>query len=131
MSDDGMRYSRPGGMSQHERAKTLARLGGGKQPNASGATQEAPPILASSEPSRDLSPTPKTPEEVAAEIEAVAAHNRANRDQAALANAEAAAMEAADAEVKATNTELAGAFDQPAVENTAEQQDLSDKALLG
>jgi hypothetical protein len=40
-----MIYSRPGGMSQDERAKTLRRMGGGTIPNASGATQAAPQPL--------------------------------------------------------------------------------------
>lgn len=65
-----MIHHRPGGMSPQERAKTLRRLGGGVTPNASGATQEAPAILASSEPSRELIPPIPTPEEIAAVAEA-------------------------------------------------------------
>lgn len=68
-------YSRPGGMSQLERAKTLRRLGGATVPNASGARAEAPAILASSEPSRELIPPVLTP----GEIEAVAEANRKAR----------------------------------------------------
>lgn len=65
-----MIHHRPGGMSQIDRAKTLRRLGGGTLPNASGARQEAPAILAGSEPSRELVKPVPTPEEIAAVAEA-------------------------------------------------------------
>lgn len=76
MSDDNddMVYSRPGGMTEHERAKIRRRLGGGTVPNASGARAEAPAILAGSEPSRELIPPKLTPEE-----EAIAEANRQAR----------------------------------------------------
>jgi hypothetical protein len=78
MSDDndGMVYSRPGGMAPSEQAKIRRRLGGGTTPNASGARQEAPAILAGSEPSRELQQPKLTPEE-----EAIAAANREARDK--------------------------------------------------
>lgn len=64
MSNDEMVYSRSGGMTQHELAKIRRRLGGGSTPNASGARQqEAPAILAGSEPSRELVKPKLTPEE--------------------------------------------------------------------
>lgn len=78
-----MKYSRPGGMSQNERAATIRRLSGGTTPNASGANQEAPPILHSSEPS----PAPKLTDEQAATAEA----NRQLRDAERQANLEALA----------------------------------------
>lgn len=53
-----------------ERTKTLRRLGGGTTPNASGARQEAPAILAGSEPSRELVKPVPTLEEIAAVAEA-------------------------------------------------------------
>jgi hypothetical protein len=72
-----MKYSRPGGMPPNEQDKIRRRLGGGvPTPNASGATQqEAPAILAGSEPSRELRPPVLTPEE----IEATAKANREAR----------------------------------------------------
>lgn len=73
-ANDEMVYNRPGGMTEHERAKIRRRLGGGSVPNASGARGEAPAILAGSEPSRELVKPKLTPEE-----EAVAAANRAAR----------------------------------------------------
>ena len=75
-----MKHSRPGGMSESELEKTRRRLGGGTTPNASGARQEAPAILAGSEPSRELTPPVLTPEEIAAAAE----HNRKNREAARL-----------------------------------------------
>lgn len=74
MSNDEMVYSRPGGMTAHEMDKIRRRLGGGTVPNASGARQEAPAILAGSEPSRELVPPKLTPEE-----EAIAEANRKMR----------------------------------------------------
>ena len=65
-----MKYSRPGGMSHNERQATVKRLGGARLPNASGATQEAPAILAGSEPSKELKQPELTPEEIAATAEA-------------------------------------------------------------
>lgn len=73
-ANDEMVYNRPGGMTEHERAKIRRRLGGGSVPNASGARGEAPAILAGSEPSRELVKPKLTPEE-----EAIAAANRAAR----------------------------------------------------
>lgn len=71
-----MKYSRPGGMSQNERLATIKRLGGGVTPNASGArAEEAPAILAGSEPSRELQQPKLTLEE-----EAIAAANRQSRN---------------------------------------------------
>lgn len=73
-----MVYSRPGGMTEHEKAKIRRNMSGGRAPNASGARQqEAPAILAGSEPSRDLVPPKLTPEE-----EAIAEANRQARDAA-------------------------------------------------
>lgn len=71
-----MKYSRPGGMSQNERLATIKRLGGGVTPNASGArAEEAPAILAGSEPSRELQQPKLTLEE-----EAIAEANRQSRN---------------------------------------------------
>ncbi len=72
--NDGMTYSRPGGMTEHEKAKIRRRLGGGQLPNASGARGEAPAILAGSTPSRELVQPKLTPEE-----EAIAEANRLAR----------------------------------------------------
>lgn len=69
-------YSRPGGMTPHELEKIRRRLGGKTTPNASGARQEAPAILAGSEPSREL----KAPEPTPEEIEAIAQANRKARE---------------------------------------------------
>jgi hypothetical protein len=63
-------YSRPGGITPREMDKIRRRLGGGTVPNASGARQEAPAILAGSEPSRELVPPVLTPEEIEATAEA-------------------------------------------------------------
>lgn len=79
-------YSRPGGMSQLERAKTLRRLGGATVPNASGARAEAPAILASSEPSRELIPPVLTPEEIKVVAEA---NRKARALEADIANGKA------------------------------------------
>jgi hypothetical protein len=58
-------------MSPQELEKTRRRLGGGTTPNASGARQqEAPAILAGSEPSRELTSPALTPEEIAATAQA-------------------------------------------------------------
>lgn len=69
-ANDEMVYSRPGGMTEHEAAKIRRRLAGGMVPNASGARQEAPAILAGSEPSRELKAPELTAEEIAATAEA-------------------------------------------------------------
>ena len=70
-----MIYSRPGGMSQSERAKTLRRLAGGTLPNASGATsQESPQALAASG-------VPSSPLKLTPEQEATAEANRLARDE--------------------------------------------------
>jgi hypothetical protein len=70
-------YSRPGGMTPHEQDKIRRRLGGTKNENASGATQEAPPILAGSTPSSELKGEGM---ELSPEVLAAAEHNRKNRE---------------------------------------------------
>jgi hypothetical protein len=82
-------YSRPGGMTPHELDKIRRRLGGQKNENASGATQEAPPILAGSTPSSELKGQGM---ELSPEVLAAAEHNRHNRELQRAAEAAAGAQ---------------------------------------
>lgn len=106
-------------MTPHEMEKVRRRLGGGAPtPNASGArAQEAPAILAGSEPSRELTPPVPTPEEIAATAE----HNRNTR-----VNPGVAARAAADA----LPPDPVNGVDEDAIQDAVHEDVLTDDELL-
>jgi hypothetical protein len=97
-----MKYSRPGGMPPSEQEKIRRRLGGHKNENASGATQEAPEILAGSEPSSELKGEGM---ELSPEVLAAAEHNRRNREAVRQLEAETDKVEAEAAAEAAVQAE--------------------------